>query len=342
MLSGETVNEGTIDGVPAVSVVIVNWNGAALLPECLDALAAQTHSPAEVIVVDNGSTDDSCALLSERYRQVRVIALPENRYFCAGANTGLRAAISPFILLLNNDCILDPGYIEMALKPLLRDESVGAVTGKIRRVHGDLLDSCGQMLARSRKPLDRGYGKADDGSFDEEEAVFSAGGVAPLLRRTMLEDVAVGGQYFDEAFVQYYEDLDLFWRARNLGWKSWYTPAATAKHYRGASGQQKVDDGGWISQFAFANLPEHLQKHLLKNRYAAMAKNGRFIGALLDGPWILAYELKILTYIVLVRPRLFGVWMRAVRFVRHGRTQRLILDERARSRGLKPRSGGGS
>ena len=86
-----------------VSVIIPNWNGAAHLPACLDALRRQTFSDQETIVVDNGSTDDSLALLAEHYPEIQIVALPENLGYAGGCNAGLSAAQSEVLVILSND-----------------------------------------------------------------------------------------------------------------------------------------------------------------------------------------------------------------------------------------------
>lgn len=318
-----------------VSVVIVNFNGERFLLESLEAVSKQTVKPAEVIVVDNSSTDRSVELVSQDFPDVELIASEKNLYFCRGSNIGIARSSGSFVLLLNNDCILDPGYIEAAMKPMMEDAKIGSVTGKILRVDGKTIDAAGQELSRSRKPLDRGYGLPDEGQYEEEEEVFSAGGVAPLLRREMLDDVAHDGWFLDEDFVQYYEDLDLHWRARNLGWKAWYNPRALARHYRGASGQSEPAMMGWVRKFALANLPVDLQGHLLKNRYATMAKNDNILSWLASFPWIAAYELKIFIYLLLIRPTLIPRYLKGFGSIGKALAKRTVLKGKARQRGIR-------
>lgn len=322
-----------------VTVVVVNFNGEPFLGECLGSLRHQTIPPGEVVLVDNASSDGSLDLVHSAFPEVRVIPREKNEFFCRGANIGLAAASASFVLLLNNDCVLDPGYIEHALSAMARDELIGSVTGKILRSDGKTIDTAGQELARSRKPLDRGWEEEDTGQFDAEEEVFGAGGVAPLLRRAMLDDVAVDGRVFDEGFVQYYEDLDLMWRARNLGWKSWYTPAAVAFHKRGATGQSQPAVQEWVRKCAFTNLPLELQGHLLKNRHAAMAKNDRPASWLAGLPWILAYEIKVLAYMLLMRPALIPRYLGGFASLRSAFRQRRELKARAMARGIRKYGG---
>lgn len=321
-------------GLPEVSVVIVNYNGERFIAETIEAAERQTLTPKEIIVVENGSRDESAQKLREMGSRIKLVESSENLFFCRGSNLGISHAASEFILLLNNDCILDKAYLEEAVKPMLLDPLIGATTGKIRRVNGELLDCAGQELARSRKPLDRGYGESDGGQFSESEQVFSTGGVAPLMRKSMLEEIKVEGQLFDEDFVQYYEDLDLFWRANNLGWRCWYTPYATAMHYRGATGQSQPAVQSWVKKFAFANLPETLQLHLLKNRYAVMRKNDSLSSWLLNLPWILAYELKVFVYMMLVKPSLFSSYFKSFSFLQTAGRKRKILKKMASDKGI--------
>jgi GT2 family glycosyltransferase len=318
-----------------IAVVIVNYNGEQFLHKCLESVRLQTLSLAQTIIVDNASSDQSVELIREKFPEFTLLPQSKNQFYCRGSNIGLAAASAPFVLLLNNDAYLEPTYLERALEPMLREQRIGAVTGKILRPDGKTIDSAGQELARSRKPLDRGYGQQDGGQFDDEEEIFGPGGVAPLFRTSMLEDIALGGQVFDEAFVHFYEDLDLAWRARNLGWKAWYIPTALAYHHRGGTGQSEPARQTWARNFAFANLSAELQSHLLKNRYAAMAKNDRLGSWLLGLPWILTYELKIFTYLLLIKPSLIPRYLKGIGFISHGFKMRRELKRIARERGIR-------
>ena len=318
-----------------IAIAVVNYNGERFLEACIKSALEQDPPPEEVLVVDNGSSDGSVALLRSSFPQVRVLETGENLYFCRGANICIAETSAPFLLLLNNDAVLEPDYARLALEAMRRDERIGAVSGKILRADRETLDTAGQELSRSRKPLDRGWAMPDDGRFDEDEEVFGAGGVAPLLRRAMLDDVAIDGQVFDEGFVQYYEDLDLMWRARNLGWKAWYVPQAVAYHHRGGVGQSEPAQQSWVRRFAFANLPRELQRHLLKNRYATMAKNDRLLSWLAGLPWILLYELKIIAYLLLIRPSLIPGYFRGFGFLRRAFAARKRLKGMARERGIR-------
>lgn len=316
-----------------VSVVIVNYNGAPFLPETLHSLTSQTLRPIELIVVDNASTDDSLAMVQEAWPKARLIRNPENRYFASGANQGVAASSGDYILLLNNDCRLSPSYLEKLAAQLEQDPAMGAAVGKIFRTDGETLDQAGQFVSRARTPRDRGYGEQDAGEYDVAGRVLSAGGVAPLMRRAMLDDVCERSGWFDEDFIQYYEDLDLFWRSHNLGWRTGYFPEAVAWHHRGGTGQSEKAAQAWTRKFAFANLPLNLQKCLLKNRHACMVKNDNAGSFLINLPFILYYELKALAYCLLVKPTLLGGWFASFRGLKPHFQKRSILKKRALERG---------
>jgi GT2 family glycosyltransferase len=116
------------------TVVVVNWNGAALLPACLEALAAQqTSAPFETWVVDNASTDGSVELMARDFPHVRVLQNPDNRGFAGGNNTALRQVTTPYAVLLNNDASPEPDWLEQLLAPFEEpgNERLGAVTAKV-------------------------------------------------------------------------------------------------------------------------------------------------------------------------------------------------------------------
>ena len=114
-----------------ISVIIVNWNKADLLDNCLKSLQKQTYKDFEVIVVDNGSTDGSVDLIKKVYPEVRLILLPENRGFSIGNNTGIKNSTSEYIALLNNDAEAHPEWLERMYLALKSNPNIGFCTSKI-------------------------------------------------------------------------------------------------------------------------------------------------------------------------------------------------------------------
>lgn len=216
----------------SVSVIIPNWNGARHLPVCLDSLGRQSWTGFETILVDNGSQDESLALLS-RYPWVRVIALPRNLGYAGGCNEGFKAAHGDILCVLNNDTEVEPDWLAALLDALDRHPDAGMATPKVKlfddrtRLHtaGDLMRVDGTFDSR-------GVWQVDRGQFDREEYVFGAAGVAPAYRRAMLNEIGL----FDADFGSYCEDVDLSWRAQLAGYRCIYVPRAVLYHKVSATG----------------------------------------------------------------------------------------------------------
>ncbi|MCS7282791.1 MAG: glycosyltransferase family 2 protein [Anaerolineae bacterium] len=225
---------------PLVSVIIPNWNGAIHLPTCLESLRRQTWRDFEIIVVDNGSQDDSLSLLARDYPEVRVLALGENRGFAGACNAGIRIARGEFIVLLNNDTEADPHWLEEVVAAFRRHPQAGIVASKMllfdRR---DTFHTAGDYYRVDGRPGNRGVWKTDYGQYDQEEYVFSACGGSAAYRKSMLDEVG----WLDEDFFYSCEDVDLAWRAQLAGWRCVYAPRAVVYHKLSATG------GGPVASF---------------------------------------------------------------------------------------------
>jgi GT2 family glycosyltransferase len=216
-----------------ISIVIVNWNGAAHLPVCLNALRAQTYRHFEVIVADNASRDDSRQLLARDYPEVKVVALPENRGFTGGNNAGIRAASGEIIILLNNDTEVDPHWLEEILAAFERHPEAGLVASKMKLFdRRDTFHTAGDFYRLDGMPGNRGVWEVDRGQYDCEEYVFSACGGSAAYRKSMLDQIGL----LDEDFFYSCEDIDLAWRAQLAGWKCVYAPKAIVYHKLSATG----------------------------------------------------------------------------------------------------------
>jgi GT2 family glycosyltransferase len=213
-----------------VAVVIVNYNGERLLPECLAALRAQTLAPAEVVVADNGSRDGSLALLRAHHPNVGVLELGRNHGFAGGANRGVAATRAPWVCVLNSDATPAPDWLERltaaprsATTWALGSVLVSASSGRIESA-GDQYDPAGfaYKLLRDRPLSDL---PADT------YPVFAAPGAAPVFRRDVFEQL--GG--YEERFFLYYEDVDLAFRAVLAGYHALLVPDALVTHRLGAT-----------------------------------------------------------------------------------------------------------
>lgn len=240
---------------PDVSIIIVSWNTSDYLERCLAAIPrAAAGLTIEIIVVDNGSTDGTQAMLAEKFPRVRVIQNPENLGFGRANNVGAWASQGRTILLLNSDCELQASALEAMVSALDRDPSLGAVFCRLLNpdgtlqpsVHssflspwstiGDLFFLSSLRYAVYRTPvLHRWLLWGTVRAHAEAHDVAWGGGACLLIRRAVLE--ATGG--FDERFFMYYEDLDLCKRIRDAGYRLRYLPGPTAVHHWGVSTSQR-------------------------------------------------------------------------------------------------------
>lgn len=220
---------------PMLSVIIVTWNGLQYLSACLAALMPQLPAAAEVIVVDNGSSDGTCAWLRANAPTVHVVALRENIGFAGGTTAGLRAAHGELLLLLNNDAFVEPGFVAALLDVMHTRPEIGAAGGVLTFAHRpDLVASAGIRLRRDGVALDMWPGRAVDDLPPAPVAVAGPSGAAALYRRALLEDVGL----LEPSFFAYLEDVDLAFRALLRGWQSVVVPAARARHvYSATAGQ---------------------------------------------------------------------------------------------------------
>jgi GT2 family glycosyltransferase len=312
-------------GAP-VAIVIVTWNSIHYLEACLASLRGLERRAAEVVVVDNGSTDGGPDEVRRSFPEVTLIECGANLGFCRANNLGIGRTRSPFVLILNPDTRLTPRFLEELL-PAFETPGVGMAAGKLLRFDGRTLDSAGQDLGRSRQPKDRGYGRTDHGQFDRDEEVFGVCGAAALYRRSMLESIAdADGAVFDPAFFAFYEDLDLAWRARRKGWTAAYRHRAVGYHARGGTAR-----GPRVLRriAALFGRNSEIRFHVVKNRYLTILRNDTLRGYLLNLPFILARDLGTALFLLCGSPGVFVRLWRARHLFREALARRRVELHRA-------------
>jgi GT2 family glycosyltransferase len=215
--------------MPSASIIVVSYNGRAWLEKCLGAAAAQLTPADELIVVDNGSSDDSVEFLRRVHPTVRVVPLTSNTGFAAGNNAGARAARGELLAFLNNDAAPERGWLSALRQALEADSRAAIAASRIMYMHDpNIVDSAGDGLLRWGGAFKRAHGAspADAPEVLRGGEVFGACGAACLVRRDVFEEI--GG--FDEAFFAVYEDVDLAYRVRLRGHTCVYVPQAVVLH----------------------------------------------------------------------------------------------------------------
>ena len=215
------------------TVIIPNYNGLRFMEPCMEALRNQTVKDYELLVVDNGSTDGSVEWLKEN--KIPTIFLETNTGFSGAVNTGIKAATTPYVILLNNDTKADPRYVEMLEKAMGRSEKIFSVSCQmIQMYHPELIDDAGDCYSLLGWAFQRGVGQPLE-RYDHARRVFSACAGAAIYRREVFEKIG----YFDEMHFAYLEDIDVGYRARLYGYDNLYCPEAKVLHVgSGTSGSK--------------------------------------------------------------------------------------------------------
>lgn len=222
------------------SVVILNWNGEKLLRQFLPAVIRNTDPErAEIIVVDNGSTDRSLQVMREEFPAVRVIAFEKNYGFAAGYNKAVALLDSVYVVLLNSDVEVTPAWLTPVREVFEKEPDVAAVQPKIRawkeKDKFEYAGACGGYIDRYGFPFCRGRilntTEVDAGQYEDVAEVFWCSGAALCVKRKVYLDC--GG--LDERFFAHMEEIDFCWRMRNQGYILKVQPASVVYHLGGAS-----------------------------------------------------------------------------------------------------------
>ncbi|MCL5269456.1 MAG: glycosyltransferase family 2 protein [bacterium] len=214
------------------SVIVCSLNGERVLPVCLASLLASDYAAFEVIVVDNGSTDSTAALVRSDFPAVRLVQSGRNLGFAGGNNLGIAAARGEIIILLNDDTEAPPGWLAAVTGPFARDGRIGAVGCKLLYPDRRTIQHAGTRLRPNANTDHLRYGEEDRGQWDRPGEQPYVTGAALALRRAALEQVGL----LDPAFYPiYFEEVDLQTRLARAGWKIWYEPAAWLVHFESQS-----------------------------------------------------------------------------------------------------------
>ncbi len=215
------------------SIVIPNLNGAGWLKDSIESIYAQTFKDFELIIVDNGSQDESLEIARSYVGRSNytLIENGKNTGFSAAVNMGIRAAKGEFVALFNNDAFAEETWLEQLILTAQEDDKIFAVQGiMIRHYEREICDDAGDYVTVFGWACKRGDGFYAR-RYNKKMRIFSACGGASLYRKSILDEIGL----FDELFFAYFEDVDISWRANSLGYKNIYCPAAKCYHICGAT-----------------------------------------------------------------------------------------------------------
>jgi GT2 family glycosyltransferase len=241
-----------------ISVVIPNWNGKKYLKTCLSSLENQTLDSYEVIIVDNGSEDDSVSYINNNFSFVKVIELKKNEGFARAVNIGIKASKSELIFLLNNDTELPSNLLETLYNEARTEKSYLFFACKMVNYYNrEEIDSAGDRFAITSfhtQVFRIGAGEHIN-NYDRKLEVFSACAGAALYRKEFFDKVG----YFDEDFFAFQEDIDISFRAQLQGYKCLFLPKAIVYHMRGGTAKNK---SYWHIYYGYRNHIWLLVKNL--------------------------------------------------------------------------------
>lgn len=264
-----------------VSIVVLNWNGKAYLEQFLPALVRHSDIPgAEIVIADNGSTDDSVSYMEKEWPEIRVIILDKNYGFSGGYNRSLEQLDSTYFLLLNSDIEVTAGWLDPLLERMKKGTNVAACTPKIKdfhnRTHFEYAGAAGGYIDRYGYPFCRGrifdHLEEDRGQYDDATEVFWGSGACLLVRADLYKQT--GG--LDEQFFAHMEEIDLCWRMKRMGYEIHYVPDSTIYHMGGGT----LDRGNPMK--TFLNFRNNLLL-LYKNLPARKRERVIFTRMILDG-----------------------------------------------------------
>ena len=255
-----------------ICIILVNWNGKKDTLECLDSLMKVEYSRFTVIVVDNGSRDGSVAAIRGAYPHIPIFETGENLGFAGGNNVGISWALSkpfPWICLLNNDTVVDPGFLKAFMQAAKEQPKAKILGAKILRYNDPArIDHLGGQWNLERAEFESlASGELDNVFYTEMQPVDYVCGAALLMHRSVPESIGL----LEPRFFLFWEETDFCFRAKRKGFETWTAPAAKIWHKVSASftgGKPHCHYFWWRSRLLWLerNLPEREREQLMRQR----------------------------------------------------------------------------
>jgi GT2 family glycosyltransferase len=307
-----------------ISVVVISYNSEQFLEENINSLVHQSVPFKEIVVVDNHSLDDSIKIIEsfeKNYPLLRKIALDYNSGYAKGANIGIHNTHSQLVLVANADIILDDNFNAAVIKKFIGDAGLSLLSPLIMRFDNQTVDSAGQTYSKSLHPLEIGFNRPLAMVDINEKAMFSVCGAATVFRRSALELLKLGDDYYDEDFFIFWEDFDIGWRAQLLGMKTLFSPDARVRHFRSATLQKSF----W-SRFSLALArPAFIKYHLVKNRYLTLIKNFRFKRFYWTIPFIIVKDIAWVGLLTIFSPKIIISLLKSRKLFKNAQKKRKML-----------------
>ncbi len=263
--------------VVKASVIIPNWNGKELLPDCFDSLSKQTFKDFEIILVDNASTDGSvdyvrkiatATLWPRNDVAIKIVENKKNLGFAGGINSGVKKSRANYVVFLNNDTAVDKNWLKCLVECADKHPEVFSVNPKLLNFYDKkLIDGVGIQINEVGQARSIGWNEKDTGLYEKEAYIFGATGGASLFRREEFIELGM----FDASFFMYSEEVDLAFRAQFAEWKSIYCPKAVVFHKHKATSKK---------------LPQHVEYWQFRNMMATIIKDFPSGVLLKDWRWL--------------------------------------------------------
>ncbi|MDC0856989.1 glycosyltransferase family 2 protein, partial [Candidatus Nitrosopelagicus sp.] len=249
-----------MDKVSLVSIIVLNYNAGQLLLNCVDSLKKSTYSNLEIIVVDNISSDGSQTKCKEKFPNIRLIQNKKNLGYCGGNNIGIKEAKGEYIVILNPDTIIEPNCIEELISAQNKFGE-GLYQPKILSLNEEnIVQSTGNMLHIFGFGFARDKGEKDVDGRTEIQKIGYASGTCLFTTRKVIERIGL----LDEFLFLYHDDLDLGWRAAQIGINSYYVPKSKIFHVESYSLKWSAKKFYWLERNRKYCLLTHYSKETYK------------------------------------------------------------------------------
>ena len=258
-----------------VSIIILNYNAGQLLHDCIESISKTEYDKYEIILVDNASTDKSYKKCKEKFNNIHLIENEKNLGYCEGNNVGIREAKGEYVAILNPDTKVEPNWLEELVKAC-KNQGDALYQPKILAFENKIFESAGNMLHVFGFGYPKGRGEIDKGQYDAPENIGYASGACLFTSIKVLDKIG----HFDPFLFLYHDDLELGWRASQLGIKSCYVPSAVIYHLASYNLKWSAQKFFWLER----NRHYCLLTHYSKNTFYKML------------PALIAVELMVLVF----------------------------------------------